>query len=429
MPSPKNSNDRSSSSIRIGLRSGSESSPAARDARGSGGVRWKIVVSVAGAALLSVFAVIGIVLIREPVDSKQVKHVPASKELLIRDDNVQPPRAGTNPSVASNPEIRTTITPAETSPEILPMPREAVVKLIVNEPEVLKQQPRIVVEVPPPAKASQTVATRPRPESTLEPVGLVSAPPPAVVEKPKPEVAAKLPETARPQLKLKTENFRTKVNFVPTPVEACEVAAKETDKLVMIVHTTGDFDKVGDAAMCVEMLREGALSNESVGEFVNEHFICSYQKVGVQRKFNGQRFGGNVVTYFCLADGTVLHAVMGPVTWKQFLDEATWIVDTLETAKRETKGDREKCDARIRKAHADRYVDEMKTYVFLRFPQLPANQIPKSLPTARPKLLPAPMQLEWMLASYHAPKLITLGKMVYQDLLNETFYHVPPRDR
>jgi hypothetical protein len=96
----------------------------------------------------------------------------------------------------------------------------------------------------------------------------------------------------------------------------------------------------------------GALTDKKVGEFVNEHFVASFQKVGTFKIVNGQKQGGNVATYFCAPDGRVLHAVAGPVDGPTMLAEAKWVVDTLKATVEETKGDAAKFKAAFRKAHA-----------------------------------------------------------------------------
>jgi hypothetical protein len=98
----------------------------------------------------------------------------------------------------------------------------------------------------------------------------------------------------------------------------------------------------------------GALTDKQVGEFVNEHFVASFQKVGTFKIVNGQKQGGNVATYFCAPDGRVLHAVAGPVDGPTMLAEAKWVVDTLKATVKATKGDAAKFKAAFRKAHADK---------------------------------------------------------------------------
>ena len=58
------------------------------------------------------------------------------------------------------------------------------------------------------------------------------------------------------------------------------------------------------------------MTSEEVGDYVGKNFVASYQKVGTFRIVNGQKQGGNVASYFCLPDGTVLHAVAGPLDAK-----------------------------------------------------------------------------------------------------------------
>jgi hypothetical protein len=98
----------------------------------------------------------------------------------------------------------------------------------------------------------------------------------------------------------------------------------------------------------------GALTDKKLGEYVNQHFVASFQKVGTFRIVGGQKQGGNVAAYFCAPDGRVLHVVAGPVDGPTMLREAKWVVDTLQTTVKETKGDAAKFKAAFRKAHADK---------------------------------------------------------------------------
>lgn len=97
-----------------------------------------------------------------------------------------------------------------------------------------------------------------------------------------------------------------------------------------------------------------ALADPKVGEFLNEHFVSSFQKVATFRIVNGQKQGGNVAAYFCAADGRVLHVVAGPVDADTLLKEARWVVGTVEQAldEYETKGTSFK--GQLRAAHAER---------------------------------------------------------------------------
>ena len=64
-----------------------------------------------------------------------------------------------------------------------------------------------------------------------------------------------------------------------------------------------------------------------MGDFINENFASTHQKVGTFQIVNGQKQGGNVACYFCRPDGTVLHAVAGPVNAVTLLAEARFAVE------------------------------------------------------------------------------------------------------
>jgi len=102
----------------------------------------------------------------------------------------------------------------------------------------------------------------------------------------------------------------------------------------------------------------GALANKEVGKYVNEYFVCSFQKVATFKIVNKQKQGGNVAAYFCAPDGRVLHAVAGPVNANVFLHEAKWVVETTKSAIKESKNDGAKFKEIIRKAHAEKLKKE-----------------------------------------------------------------------
>ena len=68
----------------------------------------------------------------------------------------------------------------------------------------------------------------------------------------------------------------------------------------------------------------GALSDKTVGEYVERNFVACYEQVGdfrVTAITNGQlnKNGGNVVSYFCTPDLNVINAIVGPVEADQLL--------------------------------------------------------------------------------------------------------------
>jgi hypothetical protein len=95
-----------------------------------------------------------------------------------------------------------------------------------------------------------------------------------------------------------------------------------------------------------------ALTNQEVGEYLNENFVSTFQKVGAFRIVNGQKQGGNVASYFCTPEGRVLHLVVGAVDAPTLLREASWVVETWKMAQLVNQD--EGADALFGQAHADR---------------------------------------------------------------------------
>ncbi len=97
-----------------------------------------------------------------------------------------------------------------------------------------------------------------------------------------------------------------------------------------------------------------ALANPQVGEYLNQYFVSSYQKVATFRIVGGQKQGGNVASYFCAQDGRVLHCIAGPVDAATMLREAKWVVETTKQALKAAKGDGAAVKIAFRKAHAEK---------------------------------------------------------------------------
>jgi hypothetical protein len=142
-----------------------------------------------------------------------------------------------------------------------------------------------------------------------------------------------------------------------------------------------------------------ALANPEVGKYLNEYFVCSFQKVATFRIVDGQKQGGNVASYFCAPDGRVLHVIAGPVDAATMLHEAKWVVETTEKAMDDAKGDGAKFKAIFRTAHAERLKNEHGLTVEPVTFDPPADQDPNGAltyndPTGRPlapKLPPPPV--------------------------------------
>lgn len=101
-----------------------------------------------------------------------------------------------------------------------------------------------------------------------------------------------------------------------------------------------------------------ALADPKVGQFVNEYFVSSFQKVATFKIVGNQKQGGNVASYFCAPDGRVLHCIAGPVDADTFLREAKWVVEQTKLAMKEAGSDGAKFKAYFRKAHAKKLLDE-----------------------------------------------------------------------
>ena len=98
-----------------------------------------------------------------------------------------------------------------------------------------------------------------------------------------------------------------------------------------------------------------ALAKEKVGNYLNTHFVSAFQKVATfQIAANKQKQGGNVASYFCMPDGSVLHAIAGPVNEDTFLREVRWVNETYNMATLENHKTTHQLRLFFRKAHYDR---------------------------------------------------------------------------
>lgn len=91
---------------------------------------------------------------------------------------------------------------------------------------------------------------------------------------------------------------------------------------------------------------------------MNDNFVSTSQKVGTFQIVNGQKQGGNVATYFCRTDGTVVHAVAGPVDAATFLAEAKFAVELdklaqLDGGKSADKQKKVVADAHLKRVKLD----------------------------------------------------------------------------
>ncbi len=161
-----------------------------------------------------------------------------------------------------------------------------------------------------------------------------------------------------------------------------------------------------------------------------DNFEATYQKVGTFQIVNGTKVGGNVASYFCLSDGTVVHAVAGPLNARQYLQELRWAVDLRKLAASESGGSIAKYRAVLRKGHVERLTAETGV-------QLPLNALapiaagPPPVPTDKPlranagRALSNQGQVHALLAYYPLPKIQQLYTLVFEDVLKEKVSTLP----
>jgi hypothetical protein len=174
-----------------------------------------------------------------------------------------------------------------------------------------------------------------------------------------------------------------------------------------------------------------ALANDKVGEFFNKHFVSTYQKVGTFKIVNGQKQGGNVASYFCLGDGSVLHAIAGPTDAETMLREAKWVVETRKLATLEANGNIQKYAQVFRKAHCDRLASDQGIHVDPRRMQATMNidNYCSQVMGQRHQLMHhrgkgatvsnKESQMHVLLAVYPLVKLDKIYKLVFESVLNQ----------
>jgi hypothetical protein len=166
-----------------------------------------------------------------------------------------------------------------------------------------------------------------------------------------------------------------------------------------------------------------ALTQPNVGAYLNRHFVSSFQKVGTFQIVHGQKQGGNVASYFCTADGDVLHAVAGPAGGHVILREARWVNETYNMAQLENYKTPAELRTFFRRAHLQRLQNDYHV-------RLPADRLPAA-PVARAKHLRLLLQqnhhlgldaqgkVHLMLAVTPLVSLDQVYRVVFEDVLNE----------
>jgi len=170
------------------------------------------------------------------------------------------------------------------------------------------------------------------------------------------------------------------------------------------------------------------LTDGKVGDFVRTHFVAAHKKVGTFRKDGETKTGGNVATYFCLPDETVIHVIPGPVDADDFLREAHWAVDAYESAVLEHKDDPDGQKEHLKAAHALRYLKVAQPGAAP--PRAgkkgsAADRLNALMPKSQPRGAGALAQGHWLLWSRPMPQLSAVYRTVWTDILNEQVTDLP----
>jgi hypothetical protein len=171
-----------------------------------------------------------------------------------------------------------------------------------------------------------------------------------------------------------------------------------------------------------------ALANAEVGEYLNKHFASTYQKVGTFQVVRDQKQGGNVASYFCTPDGSILEAIPGPVDAATLLREARWVVETRKMALLDSRGDPRLVRQAFRLAHADRLGKAVPKVDWKRQPYAaPSESRLAALLDTNPvaQKLDQEGKVHLILALYPLIKLDLAYKVIYENVLGETISTQP----
>ena len=170
-----------------------------------------------------------------------------------------------------------------------------------------------------------------------------------------------------------------------------------------------------------------ALADPRVAQYINENFVSTYLKVGTFQIINGKKVGGNVASYFCQHDGSVVHAIPGQVGAERLIQESRWAYEirksalTFATDLDTGKTDMKKYRDKIMKCHAERYHAEGNEWS--------GHKSYRPVPASMPQHRSQQAQAHWLLARNPLAKLDTLYPRVWRDILQETLSDVPVAKR
>lgn len=179
-----------------------------------------------------------------------------------------------------------------------------------------------------------------------------------------------------------------------------------------------------------------ALADPRVAEFLNTHCVSTYMKVGTFQIIGGAKVGGNVASYFCLHDGSVLHAVPGPVNADKLLSEARWATETRKSARTLStdlvsgKLNYMRFKGLIRQSHLERFRAE-GAVVPGRGRRLfgPTMTTGNVIPSDLPRHLSKQAQAHWLLTQAPLERIDRVYPFVWQRILNERLSGLPVAKR
>ena len=176
-----------------------------------------------------------------------------------------------------------------------------------------------------------------------------------------------------------------------------------------------------------------ALANEELGNYLNRHFVSSFQKVGSFRIVGGAKQGGNVASYFCKPDGTVLHAIAGPVSADVLLREARWVVETYNMGVLDCGNNLLRWKALFRKSHLERlrreHRFEQKALRLPTYAAAPAGVEPLMARNPAWNRLDRQGQVHFLLACYPLVKIEKIYTLVFEAILHEKVSTLPVAGR
>ena len=177
-----------------------------------------------------------------------------------------------------------------------------------------------------------------------------------------------------------------------------------------------------------------ALANDQVANYLNDNFVCTYLKVGTFQIVNGQKVGGNVASYFCLHDGSVMHALPGKTNAAGLMNEARWAHEvrksalTLSTNLVTGAVDMARYQGHVRHAHEERFLAETNPWMRNRVSVANGKRQPQgnpALPPIMPRNVTQLAQAHWLLANAPLAKIDTVYPTVWTTILNEQLSALP----